>query len=260
MPKDYNSVVISEKGFSVEFSNTGSKPKPTPNPPNPERNVVRCAYPRCRKETKSVWGLCTSHSGLKNKEKTRLGILLHKRDWVGRLLPPGYKRKQCLENIPMHFSIIDSLLGWMDDKEARKRLSDSFIADIIESFHAKVSDATALQRRYEGREKGEMHPDEIAGLMREVVNRNFPQKAYGREGVVLAKFKGFPETKMPLRIAATLLVVSVVSEEINRGDARYSLEHGKESRYANIFMPLAYYLIRRYTKATAKQAKMCIKQ
>lgn len=76
----FRGTVLSEGGFSVCFANTGEKTHPSPNPINLFQHRIVCKYPRCKKRTRSIWGLCPDH--YRKRE-----VIRHRVDWIGLLVP-----------------------------------------------------------------------------------------------------------------------------------------------------------------------------
>lgn len=74
-------------------------------------------------------------------------------------------------------------------------------------------------------------------------------------------FYDIPVEKVPLRVVAALTLVGLACEESNRGDLWFVNKYkgGKGSTRASIYMPIAYYLLRRHTRALDKQARMSLR-
>jgi len=249
MPHEYDKVILAESGFIVELSNRGKKPKNNPNPLNFKRNLIKCCYLGCNEQTKNKAGLCTKHK----KEKVQ-----HTTDWIGRLIPPRHTREDCLVYAPPHSQMIDALIGWADNKESRKKILDDFISDIIRRVHTNVPDATTLQKNLEQKESKLMSADDVAKLIKGVVDKHFPENNYNGETLNFGRYKSIELNNLPVRVAAAILMTGVTCEEINRGDAWFCKAHGKVPEYANIYMPLGYYYLRK-AGAPPKQAKMALK-
>ena len=243
----YRTTIISEGGFSVEFANDGVIPKYNPFPTNKARNEVDCVFPGCKNKTNNQERLCKEH----NTPKNRKAYHLHLKDWVGRLNH---------EYVPSFTDMLEPIIQWSERDKEKEKTTDAFILDLIKTVHAKVPDATTLQNKYKGEKIDEMAPDDIAAAIKSLTDRNFPAEKFRNSVVHLRKPLGKSSIKeLPIRVLAALLATGVTCEEINRGDARYVLLHKSKRRFANVFMPLAYYFIRRYAGATPEEAKKSVK-
>jgi hypothetical protein len=205
----------------------------------------------CQNRTKNQDAICTAHKREKKKP-------LHTRDWIGRLIPPNYTREDCSTDVLPHTQINEALIQWLRKQPGREAVTDAFVLDFMTRLYSNIPDATTLQNNYEEKSAG-MVPDEFVKLINDVVDKHFPKSKYGSERVHLGKFKNKSLDDMPLRILAALLVLAVGCEESNRGDANFCKSNNRKSKYANVYMPTAYYFLRRQTNATPEQAKMCLK-
>jgi hypothetical protein len=255
MKDDYDEVAIKEDGYTVEFSNRGSIPKENPTPVNYNKEKIKCMHEGCQETTKSMFGFCTKHS----KES-----VLHERDWIGRIIPPGKDREACITWAPTHSLITEMLIKWMKEDESKRcKIMDDFMNDILDSIVAKIPDATTLQSNINGVMKGTMSPKEMLTLGERLVDKHFPKEKYG-DKKISGRYKPKGEdavnfVDIPLRVVAMLLFIAFACEESNRGDMWFLKSHGlneDSSKRASAFMSSVYYLIRRHTKASEKQAKI----
>jgi hypothetical protein len=256
MPNVYEKVVLSEGGFTVELSNQGKKPKFNPNLQNLEKKEVDCLGPGCHNRTKNMDAICTE-CRKKAKGKNRVRVI-HTVDWFGRIIPPGYTRKQCFLDVLPHSQMSESLIEWIGSDKERGKAIDYFVDCVLDEIVSVIPDASSLQLIFERKKEG-FSPGGFVALVKKIVDAHFPKSKYSKEYVTLKKFKGKQLDKVPIRVLAAALVIGVGCEESNRGDAWFSKKHGLESTYANAYMPLAYYILRRHTKANPNQAKMCIR-
>ena len=255
MGRSFDSLVLREKGFVVELSNRGDKPKKDYNRyRNLEKKKIECAVPGCIKTTFSVYGVCTSH-------KREHDWMYHKVDWLARIIPPGGIRASYLTNAPGFGDLTESLWLWAkNDKSKIKRLSDFFF-DCLENIPGKIPDATSLQNALEERDSEIMTPEMIILLTIELVDKHFPIKDFKNITTENIKIIKDWQGEIPIRLTAALLLLGYICEEANRGDSWYKKREGKEDEinYAGCFMSAGYYLYRRFTKATQKQIRMCLK-
>lgn len=237
MEQAYRTVILSEGGFEVEFANDGKLPKYNPLPTNDEV----CRVPGCGKPATTQLGFCTEHNSTENKKAYHK----HTKDWVGRLDH---------EHVPGFSDMLEALIAWAGDDGEKKTVADAFISDIIKTVHARFPDATTLERRRQPGSADSTGPDDVSEAIKALVDADFPD----------AKFKSMKAQlrgrEIPIRILAALLATGVACEEINRGDAWYAKQHGAKVKYANVFMPLAYYFLRRYAGASPAEARMSVKQ
>lgn len=250
---DYDKEVLREGNYIVELSNRGELNKHNPNFYNPEKKLVKCVakwkYNKekkilepisCESLIRSPRCVCSKHDKLKCYP-------LHLKDWLGRIIPPGKTREECKTWALPHHYITRLLVDWIGKDANKGEMVDLFIDEIISKLHTKIPDATTFQKILEGKIKEGMHPDEFAKITKELVDAYFPEDKF--EGVLLdgkrIKFKGMILGNVPIRVIAASMVLALGCEESNRGDARGCSLNGLESRYANIFMPLGLYLLRR---------------
>ncbi|MBM3200653.1 hypothetical protein FJZ53_06965 [Candidatus Woesearchaeota archaeon] len=263
--KDYDKEVLREDGYTVELSNEGDLKKHNPNFYNPNKETVPCVAEwehektsntwkqiSCKRMTKSPFCVCSNHKSLKNYP-------LHEKDWLGRVILPGKTREECRTWALPHHYITRLLVGWIGKDANRSEMVDLFIDEIIGKLHTKIPDATTLQKIFEGKSQG-MHPDEFVKITKELTDAYFPEDKFG--GVLLdgkrIKFKKMILGNVPIRVIASSMVLALGCEESNRGDARGCLLNGLEPRYANIFMPLGLYLLRR-KGASESEARISIR-
>jgi len=159
--QDFDEVVLNEGGFTIELSNHGVKPKFNPNPQNLERNDVSCKFPGCDKRTRTMFGLCTEHNDGKGKREIK-----HTKDWIGRIIPPGHDREDCMTDAPAHYMITEILIKWMKEDVGREETMDGFINDCLESIVGNIPDATSLQKSLDGDLENIMTLNELVDLTR----------------------------------------------------------------------------------------------
>lgn len=248
---DYEKIVLKEGGYTLELSNRGNKRMENPNPLNPKKEDVRCAFPGCEKKTKSIMGACPAHQGK----------ITHTRDWFGRLIPPGYSREDCQDDIIPHHLLTEIMIQWMDADTKRQQRMDAFMDDVLGNIVGKIPDSTTLQNALLGKVSA-MTPDQLVNLVRSLVEKHFPEKEFGKVRVDDGAFKGKELKQVPLRIAAGLVALAFACEEANRGDLWSIKQNGlpeASSRRASAYMSSVYYLMRRHTRATPKQAEVSLR-
>lgn len=259
-PKIYDRIVIEEGGYTVEFSNTGVLPKENPTPINYSGIIIKCRFPDCERTTRSMFGLCPTHTSAK---------IQHMCDWIGRIIPPGLNREQCSTDALPHFKITETLIKWMRENfPIRFKVMDDFINDVLENIAMKIPDATTLQSNIDGTYKGKgiVSPDDIVELTKRLVDKHFPKDEYDNIRLDGGNYMKNGEIRslkdVPLRVMATTLVLAFACEESNRGDAWFYNFHNmdlNQSRRASVYMSVVYYLLRRYTNASEKQARISLK-
>lgn len=254
MPDDYDKEVLDEGGFKVELSNRGEKLKFNPNPQNLKKELVKCKYPGCDIMTRTIFGVCTKHNTGEGRRKIK-----HMKDWIGRIIPPGLSREQCLTDAPAHSKITEILIDWTDDEEERKKIMDDFIGDVLNNIVSNVPDASTLQKNLDGKIGNALSPDDMIKMCKRLVDKHFPKKKHDEVRLQGGSFRGKSLDNIPIRIVAALLIVAYACEESNRGDAWFCKVNNRESRYGNAYMSSVYFFLRRHTRATAKQARMCLK-
>lgn len=255
--RDFDELMLSEGGYAVEFSNRGKKVHYDPNPANPRKKTVGCIFPECGRQTSSLSSLCSLHAWKKGRAKLKRA---HWADWIGRVVPPGMTREECLTWAPAHDKLIEILVSWMkEDRDARFKKLDAFVFDLIKELSGNVPDSTTLQRDWEA--DGTLATD-LVQVMKAIVDRQFPLERFS--GVVTdgGTYNGVKLSRTPVRVVAALLVTGVASEEANRGDLWAYSKAGKpgSSKRASVFMPMAYYFLRAYTAATKTQARQSIRR
>lgn len=251
MPTAYEKVILEEGGFKVELSNKGTKPKNNPNPTNIKKEEVNCWAQGCKNKTTNMNAVCTAH-------KKQDIWPIHAVDWIGRVIPPGYTKEDCKSDVLPHSHMMETLVQWAEQDASKGKIADDFIADVLESIVSNIPDATSLQENLEGNGNG-MTPDGFVTLVLNLTDKHFPKERFSEEKVNLGEFKKKSLDKMPIRVLATILILAVGCEESNRGDAYFCKKNGRVSKYGNAYMPTAYYILRRHTKANPFQAKMCVK-
>jgi hypothetical protein len=246
--------------YVLEFSNRGRKQHENPTPVNFGGATISCRVAGCPKNTRSLMGFCTEHNAKKKLWPK------HRADWIGRLIPPGYTREQCLTDAPAHFTIAEMLVRWMGKDPARRARMDAFVSDLLDGpadvrIAESIPDATTLQENLEGGVKGPESPQGVVEKVRRAVDKHFPESEFS--GTILdgPTYRGKPLARIPIRIVAAMLATAYAAEESNRGDAWYIKKHGvkSEPRRASAYMPSVYYLLRRHTGASEGQARMSLK-
>lgn len=251
---NFDGQVLSEQGFVVEFSNRGNRLHADPGRyRNPGKKKVQCAvceFPK--RKTTSQYGVCKEH--IKHK------WMIHKKDWVARIIPPGSSREQFLTKPPSFRDLTDMLIEWTKSDVKKQERLDGFFFDIIDKIPGAIPDSTSLQDALEKKETGIVKPEEIILQVQETVDKHFPPTQFKEAFVENFKIK-INHKRIPLRIIAALLQLAYICEEANRGDRWYKTRIGKpeDSERAGCFMSAGHYLYRRYTKATSDQARMSLK-
>jgi hypothetical protein len=255
--KDFDEPMLAEGGYAVEFSNRGRKVHYDPNPANPQKRTVACVFPGCGRPTKTLGSLCSLHSQKKGRPRVKRA---HWADWIGRVVPPGMTREQCLTWAPAHDKLIEIMVSWMkEERDARFKVVDGFVFDLMKELSGNVPDSTTLEKDWES---GGVLATDLVQLMKAIVDRQFPPERFS--GVVTdgGAYNKVKLLRIPIRIVAALLVTGVASEEANRGDLWAYSRAGKpnSSKRASVFMPMAYYFLRAYTAATKTQARQSIRR
>lgn len=248
--RDCDKPVINEGGYTVEFSDRGTKPKKDSvrfRYPNPDKRKVGCGHSGCHKITISESGLCEKHRGGEDLHP------LHERDWLGRVIPPKYTRAECLTDAPEHRIIADALLRWAGEDQKRLEKLDSFIEDALDSMIGQIPDATSLRQSFDGRLSGSMKPDDIVELTNKLVERHFPKMKHEKMCVDGGTCFGKQWGDIPIRVVAALLVLAYASEEANQGDWWFrkkcfgeGTSKSKPIR-SGCYMSAGWYLYKRYT-------------
>ena len=252
--EDYNKEILREKGYVVELSNQGGLKKHNPNFFNPLKKQEKCVSPDCQKLTKSVYGTCSKHKRLKDYP-------LHDKDWMGIVIIPKKTREECKTWALPHGLIAELLVRWISSDEEKGAKIDKFLDEIILKLHRKMPDATTLQKIHMGQKiNGAISPDEFVSITKSLVNKHFPESEY-KDNLINGNDKNFKEINVgniPLRVVLASFVLALGCEESNRGDAWGANLNGVEPRYANMFMPMGGYLLRR-KGATESEAKMSMR-
>lgn len=255
--RDFDEMMLEEGGYTVEFSNRGAKVHYDPNPSNPRKRTVACIFPGCGRSTNSLFSLCSIHAPKKGRPKVKRA---HWADWIGRVIPPGMTREQCLTWAPAHDKLIEILVSWMkESRDARFKTLDTFVYDVIKELSGNVPDSTTLQKDLEL--DGTL-ANGLVGSMKAVVERGFPAERFSSVATDGGTYNKVKLEEIPIRIVAALLVTGVASEEANRGDLWAYSRVGKpgSSKRASVFMPMAYYFLRAYTAATKTQARQSVRR
>jgi hypothetical protein len=260
----FDALVLSEGGYKVEFSNQGKKPHDNPAPANPGKQNIPCILlplNGCPNMTSRKDGLCRDHAPKKGEARPKV-IRRHWADWIGRIIPPGMSREQCLTWAPAHVTTIEKLIEWMQaDKKAREVVLEGLVSDLMESLKGKVPDSTTMENDLEDPKSRGAMASGIVRLTKKIVNAHFPQTRYGGEVVKAWKYNKVRMENIPVRVLGALLVLGVASEEANRGDLWAHTRTGRPSasKRASVFMPMAYYYLRVHLGATRTQAGQSIR-
>ena len=246
--------------YILELSNRGGKQHENPTPVNFRGATIGCRVAGCPKRTRSLMGFCTEHNSKKNLWPK------HKADWIGRLIPPGYTREQCLTDAPAHFVIAEMLVKWMGKDPHKRERMDAFVSDLLDGplevrIAENIPDATTLQENLESNVEGPESPEAIVERIRAGVDKHFPASDFDRTVLDGPTYRKKPLARIPIRIVAAMLVTAYAAEESNRGDAWYIRKHDvkSEPKRASAYMPSVYYLLRRHTGASEGQARMSLK-
>ena len=260
----FDAPVLSEGGYKVEFSNRGRKPHDNPAPANPGKQDIACILSPlngCANRTSRKDGLCRDHAPKKGEARPKV-VRRHWADWIGRIIPPGMSREQCLTWAPAHVTTIEKLIEWMQsDKKAREVVLEGLVSDLMESLKGKVPDSTTMQKDLEDpKSRGKMASG-VVGLTKKMVDKHFPRTKYSGEFVRSWKYNEVKMEKIPVRVLGALLFLGVASEEANRGDlwAYTRIGRPSSSKRASVFMPMMYYYLRVHLGATRAQAGQSIR-
>jgi hypothetical protein len=249
---DYDKEVLNEGGYTVELSNRGELKKRNPNCYNIQKELICCSAEGCKKQTRSIYGRCGAHMQLRN-------CPLHDRDWLGRTVPPGKSSEEVKTFALPHREISKMLVEWVTRDEVKGKKMDAFVDDIIKTFHGKIPDATTLQKIYEGTKiEDAVGPDDLVEMTKKLVDKHFPKKEYEKVLLKGGTFRGITLEEIPLRVVLINQVLAFTCEESNRGDSWAARRLGLKPKYANMFMPLALYLLFR-KGATVNEANMAVK-
>jgi hypothetical protein len=212
-----------------------------------------------------MYGVCPSH----------MDTLIHTTDWVGILEPdPGTlgnpvggaaRPADPIVNAfaPAHSATTEYLVRWMEMDSARQSVMDQFIESSLEEVVGRIPDATTLQLNLASGTG--IQPDDVVRALRDVVDHVLPYAQYSVETLDDVRLKIEDDeyaVGIPLRIGAALLVVGFACEESNRSDLWFRILYDVDplkSKRASAYMSVAYYLLRRHTKATAKQARISLR-
>lgn len=188
----------------------------------------------------------------------------HDVDWIGRFIPPGRTRDECLRFAPKHDFYIELILRWAKQDQRRLALVDGFFYDMLKRIVGNIPDSSALQRAYLGasreeekdyRGSGIKTPDDVIHLIIDLVDRHFPPKEFGSvllTGKISERSKSPIKGELkdiPLRVLAAIWAIAFACEEANQGDLWYAkvYKNGKGSTRTGCVMSSGWYLYLRYT-------------
>lgn len=255
MPTDFDAAVVEQDGFTVEFSNRGTKPKRIYfRCRNPKTNRVKCAVEGCEEMTKLMCGVCKAHR--KDHE-----YMVHSVDWIARIIPPGGTREGFLTNAPSFADLTESLCSWASGSaEDMEKLTD-FFDTCMAKIPGEVPDATSLQDAYENGTEDFLRPQDIVSMTESIVDYHFPLGEFRSILTGNTRLIRNVDANIPLRLTAALLCLAYVCEESNRGDLWHRKRTNEPNRagYAGCYMAAGYFLYRRYTHASQSQVRMCLK-
>lgn len=255
MPTFFDAVAFKQDGFTVEFSNRGTKPKFIKyRCRNPEKKRVKCAVSGCDEITNVMSGVCKAH----RKEHK---YIAHSVDWIARIIPPEGKRKDFLTNAPSFGDLTESLCSWALGSAKNTERLTGFFNSCMEKVPGEIPDATSLQRAYEGEIKDILLPQGIISMTRAIVDSTFPLSEFTTVRTRNTRRLKNVQGNIPIRLIASLLCLAYVCEESNRGDLWYMKRIGTQpkARNAGCYMAAGYFLYRRYTRASQSQIRMCLK-
>jgi hypothetical protein len=255
MDSDFDALVLEEAGYKVEFSNRGEKPKKIYYLyRNPEKALLKCAAPKCAYTTRARSGVCPAH-------REEYEWMMHKVDWISRIIPPGSRREEYLTNAPGFGDLTESLWLWTNGSADKVDKLTEFFNDCMKWVPGEIPDASTLQAANEGKAKGIMTAVDIVESARYIVESHFPKSTFHDTRVKNLAIIKDQVGDVPLRLVAALLYLAYVCEEANRGDLwnKKRQRAGTEAAYGGCFMSAGYFLYRRYTTATQKQIRMCLK-
>ncbi|MHA1754259.1 MAG: hypothetical protein ACTSYR_01940 [Candidatus Odinarchaeia archaeon] len=269
----FDELVLEENGYAVYFSNKGSECKKDPLFNKRRIRVkskrMKCTVKGCNNITRSSFGVCKYH-----KETI---LEFHPVDWVGYFLVPqiiqnnlGEKLKLEImkENrhfVPMHGWIIERLLYWANHDVEKLKLLDEFMKEIENQIPGRIPDATTLQESLMPNTHLPNYPKKIVNLTKKIVEKYFPKREFVNEAVPDCKYSSKPRikneksieltlTNFPLRIVATLVVLAMIAEEANRGDAWFREKYGLgEPERAGAHFAYTIYVLRKENRMTIKQ-------
>ena len=261
----FDALVLSEAGYKVEFSNRGKKPHDNPAPANPDKEDMPCILSPlngCPNRTSRTDGLCRNHAPKEEESRPKV-VRRHWADWIGRIIPPGMSREQCLTWAPAHVTTIEKLIEWMEaDRKAREAALEGFVTDLMGSLKGKVPDSTTMQGDLEDPKSHGAMASDIVRRTKKMVNAHFPAARYAGEVAEKPwKYNKVKMEKIPVRVLGALLMLGVASEEANRGDLWAYTKMGRPSASsrASVYMPMAYYYLRVHLGATRSQAGQSIR-
>lgn len=259
--KDFDRALFkrSEDGYLVEFSNQGQKVHNNPNPIKLTDAPIPCILPGCGLSSRRLDGLCKNHAPKKGEDRAKV-ISRHWADWIGRIIPPGMTRPQCLTWAPPHTRLLELLISWEEERKGeRAAVLDKFILDVMGALKGAVPDSTKLEADLEA---GGHLAGDVVSLARGTVDKAFP--IFKFRGSVIPRpgtYRGVKLDGITVRTVAGLLVLGVASEEANRGDlwTYKTIKRPGSSKRASVFMPMAYYYLRVHLGATKAQASQSVR-
>jgi hypothetical protein len=142
-------------------------------------------------------------------------------------------------------------------------MAENLVEDIIDLVNThfpenEYSNTVLPGRVFEKQVRQDIRIEKTGG--QDVLGELATNSATSETGKKVMRHK-IPLRNVPIRVVAALALVGLACEESNRGDLWFATTYrdGIGSARASIYMPIAYYLLRRYTDASDKQARMSLK-
>jgi hypothetical protein len=278
----------------VELSNEGLILMDNPCRPNPKGESVSCRFPGCTNTTENFDALCTNHKGEKVPRLHLvdwIGRLIP--PGVARERCKNFAPEHAA-SLELLVKWMKEPPAGSEERRRREEKMDGFVDALLDALVGKIPDATSLQEDWEmdGEGKGKM-VGEVVEIIKSLVDDWFPKGEF-RETILQGKvfrkripiqpqpnqtqaslapgegtvepeknpkftYDKIPVLNVPIRKVAAILLVGLACEESNRGDLWFASRNGGPTSRASVYMPIAYYLLRRHTKANEKQARMSLK-
>jgi hypothetical protein len=153
---------------------------------------------------------------------------------------------------------------WESTDSKKGELARNVIKDVNDLVNRHFPEATCNRTILPGKTFRKQAPQDAASPKGDGQQLLTPSTGGGRAADGAKKKRSFydiPVEKVPIRVVAALTLVGLACEESNRGDLWFVNKYkgGKGSTRASIYMPIAYYLLRRHTRALDKQARMSLR-